>query len=66
MITGVHYMDIILYLFSTQRENIGEENLCLTSVLTVVRQHSDVQCSHSKLNTVFVLEADACPDILCR
>lgn len=35
-------MDIILYLFSSQRENIGEENLCLTPILTVISQHSDV------------------------
>lgn len=42
MIIGVYSMDIILYLFSSHRENIGEENLCVTPILTVVRQHSDV------------------------
>lgn len=42
MITGVYSIDIILYLFSSHRGNIGEGNLCLTPILTVVRQDSDV------------------------
>ena len=42
VITGVYYMDVVLHLFSSRRENIGEEKLCLTPVLTVIRQHSDV------------------------